>query len=94
MWSSLAAPAPLLALSLIFESGRTLAALLHPTWILALSVAGLSYGGTVLGFGLWSRILGALPFGGRWRRSRCSFRWSAWSPAMLLFGEPLERDLN
>lgn len=57
VWSSLAAPIPLLALSLIFENGRTWPALLHPTWTLALSVAGLAYGGTVLGFGLWSRIL-------------------------------------
>jgi O-acetylserine/cysteine efflux transporter len=61
VWSSLIAPAPLLALSLIFEGGRTLPALAHPTWTLAACVAGLSYGGTVLGFGLWSRLLGLYP---------------------------------
>jgi O-acetylserine/cysteine efflux transporter len=57
VWSSLVAPIPLFILSLVFEGGRTLPALLHPTWTLALCVAGLAYGGTVLGFGLWSRLL-------------------------------------
>ena len=57
VWSSLAAPIPLLAMSLIFEGGRTLPALAHPTWTLAVCVAGLAYGGTVIGFGLWSRLL-------------------------------------
>lgn len=57
IWSSLAAPVPLLAMSLLFEHGRTLPALAHPTWVLAACVAGLAYGGTVLGFGLWSRLL-------------------------------------
>jgi len=57
VWSSLAAPLPLFALSLAFENGRTLPALLHPSWVLAACVAGLAYGGTVIGFGLWSRVL-------------------------------------
>ncbi|MGA2792561.1 MAG: EamA family transporter [Roseiarcus sp.] len=57
MWSSLAAPLPLFALSLLFEGDRTLPALAHPTWVLALCVAALAYGGTIVGFGLWSRLL-------------------------------------
>ncbi len=57
VWSSLAAPLPVLALSLLFEGGRTLPALAHPSWVLALCVAGLAYGGTIVGFGLWSRLL-------------------------------------
>jgi O-acetylserine/cysteine efflux transporter len=58
VWSSLVAPAPLVALALIFNGGAGLSALLHPSLALVLSVAGLSYGGTVLGYGLWSRLLG------------------------------------
>ncbi len=61
IWSSLAAPAPLLALSLFFEGSRALAALAHPSWVLMLCVAALAYGGTVLGFGLWSRLLAHYP---------------------------------
>jgi O-acetylserine/cysteine efflux transporter len=58
IWSSLVAPVPLLALSLAFEGGgRTLPALIHPSWVLAACVAGLAYGGTIIGFGLWSRLL-------------------------------------
>ena len=60
VWSSLAAPAPMFALSLWFEDGQTLPALMHPTLRLALAVAVLSYGGTLFGFGLWSRLLIAL----------------------------------
>lgn len=61
IWSSLAAPAPLLALSLFFEGPRAVAALAQPSWVLVLCVAGLAYGGTVLGFGLWSRLLAHYP---------------------------------
>jgi O-acetylserine/cysteine efflux transporter len=57
VWSSLVAPAPMFALSLIFEHGRTLPALLHPTAMLIICVIVISYGGTLLGFGLWSRLL-------------------------------------
>jgi O-acetylserine/cysteine efflux transporter len=57
VWSSLVAPIPLLALSLLFEGNRALMALTHPSWTLAACVAALAYGGTVLGFGLWSRLL-------------------------------------
>jgi O-acetylserine/cysteine efflux transporter len=61
VWSSLAAPLPLLALSMIFEPGRAAPALLHPTWRLAACVAALAYGGTILGFDLWSRLLSRHP---------------------------------
>jgi O-acetylserine/cysteine efflux transporter len=57
VWSSLAAPLPLAALSLAFEGRAGLAGLAHPSLALILSVAGLAYGGTILGFGLWSRLL-------------------------------------
>ena len=56
-WSSLIVPAPMLALSFTVEPGRTAAALLHPGLRLAACVAFLAYGGTVLGFGLWARLL-------------------------------------
>jgi O-acetylserine/cysteine efflux transporter len=57
VWSSLAAPVPLLLLSMLFENGRTLPALAHPSWVLAACVAGLAYGGTIIGFGLWARVM-------------------------------------
>lgn len=56
-WSSLVAPLPLLALSVWLEGPRGVFSLAHPSLALALCVAGLSYGGTVLGFGLWSGLL-------------------------------------
>ncbi len=61
VWSSLVAPLPMLALSFWLEDGRALPALLHPTLTLIASVAVLSYGGTLLGFGLWSRLLMRYP---------------------------------
>ena len=60
-WSSLVAPLPMLALSFAFEGDRTLPALLHPTWTLALSIAALSYGGTLFSYGVWSRLLMRYP---------------------------------
>ena len=63
IWSSLAAPLPLLALSLCFDGQRAIQTLTHPGWVLALCVAGLAYGATVLGFGLWSRLLAHYPAG-------------------------------
>ncbi|MDE2577867.1 MAG: EamA family transporter [Hyphomicrobiales bacterium] len=56
VWSSLAVPLPMLAASFALESG-TMRALTHPSLTLALCVAALAYGGTLLGFGLWSRLL-------------------------------------
>ena len=61
VWSSLVAPLPMFALSLVFEHGRTLPALLHPTVTLVVCVAVIAYGGTLLGFGLWSRLLARHP---------------------------------
>ena len=56
-WSSLVAPLPMAALSLALDPRATLAALTHPSLKLALSVAGLSYGGTLFSYGLWARLL-------------------------------------
>jgi len=53
VWSSLAAPLPLIALSLAVEGTGGLAALAHPGWKLVVSVLVLSYGGTLFGYGLW-----------------------------------------
>jgi O-acetylserine/cysteine efflux transporter len=61
VWSSLVAPLPMLALSWLVEPQRTVAALTHPSLKLALSVAGLSYGGTLFSFGLWARLLAKYP---------------------------------
>jgi O-acetylserine/cysteine efflux transporter len=59
VWSSLVAPPPLLVLSFLLEGGATpLVGLLHPSLALVLSVAMLAYGGTLAGYGLWSRLLG------------------------------------
>ncbi|HLW90857.1 MAG TPA: EamA family transporter [Roseiarcus sp.] len=58
-WAALAAPAPLFLLSLIFEGGAPLAALLHPSLALILCVALLAYGATVISYGLWARLLAA-----------------------------------
>ena len=57
-WSSLAAPLPLLLLSLVLE-GRSaiLLPLTDPTWMLWGSILVLAYGATVFGFGSWSRLL-------------------------------------
>jgi len=57
LWSSLAAPLPLLALSLAVDGPGPLLALAHPTWRLAVSVLVVAYAGTVFGFGLWARLL-------------------------------------
>jgi len=57
VWSSLAAPVPLLALSLAVDGTAPLAALVHPTVALVGSVLVVAYAGTVFGFGLWARLL-------------------------------------
>ncbi|MDE3177831.1 MAG: EamA family transporter [Pseudomonadota bacterium] len=61
VWTSLVAPLPMAALSWWLEPQRTLAALTHPSLKLALSVAGIAYGGTVLAYGLWARLLAKYP---------------------------------
>ena len=70
VWSSLAAPLPLLALSALFEGAAGLAALAHPTLVLAACVAALAYGGTIIGFGLWIALL-ARHSAAKSRPSRC-----------------------
>ena len=57
VWSSLAAPLPLFLLSLAIEGRGGLAALAHPSWRLIASVLMISYGGTLFGYGVWSRLL-------------------------------------
>ena len=57
VWSSLAVPLPLLALSLAVDGTGPLLALAHPSWRLVASVLVVAYAGTVFGFGLWSRLL-------------------------------------
>ena len=57
VWSSLAAPLPLFLLSLAIEGKGGLAALAHPSWRLIASVLMISYGGTLFGYGVWSRLL-------------------------------------
>ncbi len=57
VWSSLAPPPLLFALSLAFDGGRTLPALAHPSWTLILCVASVAYAGTLYGYGVWSSLL-------------------------------------
>jgi O-acetylserine/cysteine efflux transporter len=57
IWSSLAAPLPLIALSLVFDGTGPLRGLGNPTWPLAASVLVLAYAGTVFGYGLWAGLL-------------------------------------
>ena len=47
----------MLALSYLLEGGQAAQALLHPSLVLIASVAMLSYGGTLVGYGLWNRLL-------------------------------------
>jgi O-acetylserine/cysteine efflux transporter len=63
VWSSLAAPLPLVGLSLWFDGPQALQALVRPSWTLILCVGALAYGATLLGFGLWSRLLAHYPAG-------------------------------
>jgi O-acetylserine/cysteine efflux transporter len=57
VWSSLAAPVPLVGLSLFVEGTSGLAGLSHPGWKLIASVLVISYAGTVFGYGIWARLL-------------------------------------
>ncbi|WP_374544820.1 EamA family transporter [Rhodoblastus sp.] len=62
VWSSLFAPLPLLALSLLLEDhGAILTAVLHPTFAVWGGAAFLAYGATTVGFGLWSWLLSRHP---------------------------------
>ncbi|HUO53972.1 MAG TPA: EamA family transporter [Rhodoblastus sp.] len=62
VWSSLFAPLPLLALSLILEDHAAIAsALLHPSLAVWGGAAFLAYGATIVGFGLWGHLLSRHP---------------------------------
>lgn len=62
VWSALVPPIPLLLVSLLTEGAAAdWAALTHPTWLLAGVVGFNSYAATLIGFGLWSVLLGRYP---------------------------------
>ena len=61
VWSSLVAPAPMLALSLALAPQATLKALDPPSVTLVASVLFLAYGGTLFSYGLWARLLARYP---------------------------------
>jgi len=62
VWSSLVAPAPLLALSLLIEGPAAVtAALSHPSWTVIGSVLFLAYGATLFCFSVWTRLLKTYP---------------------------------
>jgi O-acetylserine/cysteine efflux transporter len=61
VWGSLATTPPLIALSLLVEGPGALAALAHPGWVAAGSLAFQAYPTTLLAFGLWSRLLTRYP---------------------------------
>jgi O-acetylserine/cysteine efflux transporter len=62
VWSSLFAPLPLLALSLLLEDrGLILAALVHPSPVVWGNAVFLAYVATMIGFGLWSFLLSRHP---------------------------------
>jgi len=64
VWASLSAPAPLMAISWVFEGREAFtAAFTHPTWAGVLSVAYLALAATILAFGLWSSLLSRHPVG-------------------------------
>ncbi|HJV06676.1 MAG TPA: EamA family transporter [Chromobacteriaceae bacterium] len=62
VWSSLIPPLPFLLLSWLLEGeNRMLTALQHFSWSSFLAVAYLAFVATLLGYGLWSRLLGRHP---------------------------------
>ena len=61
VWSSLAAPLPLVGLSLIFEGRAGLDALLHPGWFGLACAIFLAYVATLFGFGVWGKLLARYP---------------------------------
>ena len=61
VWSSLAAPLPLVGLSLMFEGRAGLDALLHPTWLGLGCALFLAYVATLFGFGVWGKLLARYP---------------------------------
>lgn len=62
VWSSLVPPVPLFVLSLIFEGpGAMPEALTNLTWFGGGSILFIAYASTLLGYGLWSVLLGKYP---------------------------------
>ena len=61
VWSSLAAPVPLVALSLLVEGRAGFEALLHPRWFGLACAVFLAYAATLFGFGVWGRLLARYP---------------------------------
>lgn len=62
VWGSLAAPVPLLALSLIFEGPEAMiAALSPPAWQAVASIAFMAYPATVMAFSIWNALLSRHP---------------------------------
>ncbi len=61
VWSSLAAPLPLLVLSLAVDGTGPLLALAHPSLRLVVAALVIAYAGTVFGFGVWARLLSHYP---------------------------------
>ena len=57
VWSSLAAPLPLLFLSLAVEGTGGLVALAHPSLRLVACVLVVAYASTLFGYGVWARLL-------------------------------------
>lgn len=61
-WSSLVPPIPLLLVSLLTEGvAADWAALSHPSWLLAGTIAFSGYASTIVGYGLWSLLLTRYP---------------------------------
>jgi O-acetylserine/cysteine efflux transporter len=61
VWSSLAAPLPLVGLSLLVEGQAGLDALLHPSWLGLACAIFLAYAATLFGFAIWGRLLARYP---------------------------------
>ncbi len=61
VWSSLAAPLPLVGLSMLFEGRAGLDALLHPSWFGLGCALFLGYVATLFGFGVWGKLLSRYP---------------------------------
>ena len=62
VWSSLVPPVPLLLCSLLLDSpAAVLHTVTHLTTLSLFSIAYLAFGATILGYGLWSYLLGKYP---------------------------------
>lgn len=58
VWSALVAPLPLLGLSWVFDGPERIAhALLHPTPRAVLGLAFVTYGASMIGYGIWNLLL-------------------------------------